>query len=425
MKQLYIAIIILLSLSISAKTCYSESYAILFSGGGIPCGPEGSPYPITEQCSYWYDLVLTYEYLVEYAGYSHDNIYVFFGKGQDWNQTYTNDGRYNMDTQYGSDPTWPDNIVDYSNNPGEYPNGYDGILNQLNNVKDNFTSSDNILLWFPRGHGFGNSGEYEDRFSYAIYYRTSETTSSGWHLQETPSSATYTKPLYDYFSFKDNGSNIFKRLKIIVSSCYSGHVIAGNKTFLNHGGSSQEDDESILTMTSASWSNSAPRTSITCVNNNGTEEEEYHSQFTMALYSTLTGKNPCGDVLTFNTPPDQNGDGVISISELYDNILNCDLEVCQSTDAQLADPCPMADYLYIDEFLKLRGATLTLMQDEDKRYYRVDKILASEDETSSELVIPSNSDIEFVVDTEVHLAPGFRAERGCEFKARFGEIACP
>ena len=332
--------------------------------------------------------------------------------------------RYKLSVRYEN---WPD-IVDYAND-------LTTLETQIGNFANNIiTSRDNLLIWFPRGHGSGNDND-PDLDDGSIYLFQDNPMTTVYFL-ETYHIIPPHLLIYNILKFKDlSGNNKYKRKKIILSTCRSGNFISGNKTFLNNGDSSKSDDNSTLIITSCQFNELGIRQEIT-----HTPDDEHHSGLNYAIYCSLMGKgslfakDPWGGNLNFN--PDDNGDGVISMAELYDAIEfngESDFNTISWRDGysssppeevhcepQIADPCEMAEYTYIDEVLKLKNATLSLMPGEDVRYYRVDRVIAS-----NNLVIPTFSKIKFVVDTEVRFKPGFHAQKGCRLNAYIGEIECP
>jgi hypothetical protein len=415
MKKNIIAIMILLL--IMSSNSNSKSYAILISGGyGIPDDPD------KEFTAYWYDLVLAYEYLINNAGYSHDDVYVFFGNGENWDNTDVNNDRYDLSVRYQGQSEWQD-IVDYSNNRTE-------LINAIRSFADNIiTDKDNLLIWFPRSHGQSNNIEPCEWNNWATpIYR--DVPDIGWYLHENPHYSNEVN-IYDVLKFEDEQHNKkYKRIKYLLSMCRSGHAVNCDKTLLNFGDPENEDDLKAIAFSSASWNEQGIRKPF-----QGPDNEEQHSGFNYAIYGTLTGEDPWGNPLN-DFEPDINADGVISMKELYDAIkfkgegeeywddiwwrISWSDQGIDHCEPQIADPCNRAEYLYINENLKLENATLSLMQGENVRKYRVDKISAG-----NNLVVPDDSNIEFVVDTEVHFKPGFRAVRGCQLHAYIGEIECP
>jgi hypothetical protein len=216
---------------------------------------------------------------------------------------------------------------------------------------------------------------------------------------------------------------------------------------LNDSNTNYEDDIKTIALVSCTYTEIGQRPTYY-----GPTAEE-HSGFNFAVIGTLTGLDPWGRKDGNGNPytiedypplpnrdpflPDLNDDGVISMQELYLAIgfkgdgeeYRGDMWWSSSWDdrtgdnshttPQFADPGNIAKYTYIDEYLKLNNATLTLNGDDDngKRYYWVDKILAEDD-----LIIPYGSNIIFAVDSEVRLKPGFHAVSGSRFHAYIGGV---
>lgn len=375
-------------------------------------GGFGAPDSLSELAFYWYDLVLSYEYLIDSAGYDHEDILVFFGDGKDWDSTDVNDDRYELPIQH---PDWPDNIVDH-------PNDMETLDSVICYFADNkIDYKDNLLIWLPRGHGTGNPDDScADNYYALIMYLDSNQQQYAWYFSEGNCDPNQFNIYYDVLKFEDGeGNKKYKRKKIIWSTCRSGHIIKGNKTLLNGGDTNNVDDEKTIVIAGCDYNEQVKQYFI---------NNEIHSGFTYGIYCTLMGKDPWGEDIDFKAEPDDNGDGVISMHELYESITSDSVFIRKSWDdrqstprhPQKADPCPMAKYTYIDEHLRFDNATLSLMQDEDKRYYRVDRITTGENVT-----VPDDSNIEFVVDTEVRFKPGFHAEKGSRLRARVGELECP
>ena len=60
-------------------TLHAENYAILISAGKTTA--DGIP----DNSLYWYDLVTAYHTLIEELGYSHQNVFTFYGDGVSFN----------------------------------------------------------------------------------------------------------------------------------------------------------------------------------------------------------------------------------------------------------------------------------------------------------------------------------------------------
>ncbi len=337
-----------------------------------------------------------------------------------WELTYFG----NLGDRYNDDPDWND-IVDFSNDKQTVD---DEISDFIENV---LTSDDNVLVWFPRNHGAGDTdSEYADNFTSWILNGLSQ-----FYFTENP--IYYELPqlnIYDIFKFEEsNGEKKYKRVKYLFSACYSGHLLVGNKTFMNGGDQTADDCTETIAMTSAKWDSLGHK-----ANRKPGVEHEYHSGFNYGIYVTNMGEDPWGNTFSFSSDPDVNNDNVLSMAELYNNIAENgaseleDISWFEQPDAldngspQIGDPCPRADYYYLYEHLKLQDASLSLIEGENIRYYRVDDITAGNGGTSgNDLTIPNSSNIEFVVDSFVKLTDGFKASKGSKFLARIGEIECP
>ena len=98
---------------------------------------------------------MAYECLIE-AGYTHEDILVFFGQGNNWENTSIHDNRYKLSEKHSD---WGD-IVDF-------PNDEETVEDEIGNFADNIiTEKDNLLIWYPRGHGSSNS--MDNYYSYVF-----------------------------------------------------------------------------------------------------------------------------------------------------------------------------------------------------------------------------------------------------------------
>jgi hypothetical protein len=396
---------------------------------------------------YWNDTYLWYEYLVEKAGYKQDNIYVFYGNGDDWICDPTSEYCYIQDryNPFVQQKGWE--IVRYNNEDETLENTIDNLIdNQLN-------ESDNILvIWLSHGHGGQDpDNSYHcstlnipdingDKFSDVLLFNDSQ-----FYFENNPdelaeviddlnnelyllneyyydniNADTYEEhKIINLFSFEDEITHIkkFKKRKILFFTCHSGVLVHGNLKF--------DGDETVV-ITSADDSESSRHP----------QEPPHYWWSDFFIWGPLNNIDPYASLnydgsfdsksWTYAYEINSMDDHVLSIKELYaDFKYNAgeSLYVSGSFHPQLNDDCNRADYIYITEDLLLKNATLSLRTfenvQEDFRGYWVDKITAKDG-----LVIPSDSKVLFAVDKSFHLKPGFKSVDGAYFHAYFGEIEC-
>ncbi|MCX6156083.1 MAG: hypothetical protein NT007_18195 [Candidatus Kapabacteria bacterium] len=464
--KIYKLILCIFVVIFAQSIAFSKNYAILVSAGfvdGININDDNG------EAGLWYDLVLAYEYLIGNAGYSQENVLVFYGDGTEWNDTHISGDRYNLPTTH---PRWLNTkgkyMVNYSLDVNEFANAISDLSSKL-------TSKDNILVWWVHGHGVCNIlNANDDSYDAEV---SAPSPLDGWHFLEGCTSYLIYRNIYTVFNnFNSNNSNstYCSRIKYLWATCRSGQLIKGSKTLLN-GGNSNNDPYTFL-ITGCDFDELVNFQSINPYVTPDNKQEQYHNSFSYAVYCTLLGKNPWGGTIinydqnssspSFSSFRDQNNDGVISMRELYEALkrngepclkgiswvppLSYDDSIRNWQSHQppystpnpqdfratplLGDPCasdPSNYYqylnsFYIDEVLKLQGHTLNMQAGETVRNYRVDQVIAG-GAGGTPLIIPggtSGSNINFVVDTRVHLQAGFHAESGCKFHAFIGEITC-
>jgi len=201
MKKI-IFIILLIVAHTSANA--GENYAILISLG---TATEDNTLNNSE---FWYDLFLAYEGLIIEQGYTHENVFVFYGDdGEDWTGTIYE--RYKKE-YHG----WTEPIVDFDNS-------YETVNQEIGELASVITDEDNLHIRLVVAHA-GGSGP--PPFSpplnpddYFIVVQDEEGITEEWAtLQET----------LDLF----NQIN-YKKRKIFWTTCWAGCVAKGYLSFNN------------------------------------------------------------------------------------------------------------------------------------------------------------------------------------------------
>lgn len=308
--------------SLLCQSMKAENYAILVSAGKTYSDNN------LINTTYWTDLFLVYEYLLETENYDSTNVFVFYGDGLDYN---TNLYRYDK-SLHG----WG-NITDYDNS---YNTMY-SVLTSLNNV---ITENDNLLFYWVVGHA--NKATMTDDDSYTAYIANTNT----------------------YIS-KQNIVNLVNRIenynkrKIIWMTCYAGCLGTGtinlknNKTVILTSCSEDEECESFY---------------------DGYGEN--HSEFNFALFSLLTGHHPLGTDCSVTTSCPgfvSDCDTILTMNELNNAIsLFKYLPAISSSnliEPRLYDQGAISNRIFIGEQHSLNN----ILYDEDSSYW-LDNLVLSE-----------------------------------------------
>lgn len=253
MKKIYITFFFFLTLITSI---YANNYAVLI------CAGKSDGDDIFCNSEYWYDLFLAYEELIFVEGYSHENIYVIYGDGADWEGTSY--PRYRKELH-----GWTDPIVDYDNHPTT-------ISNVFNILSPIVTANDTLHIRWVVGHG----GPGVDPDSYSVLIENRDISISKTRL----------------FSFINQVNNYKKRV-IMWMTCHAGCLVAGENTL---------NDPKTVIITSSKWDESSY---------SGIHGDTCHASFNYVATSYLYGKDQVGNL--FNG--DNNEDGKICMQELYTN----------------------------------------------------------------------------------------------------------
>lgn len=240
MKKFSAVIFLTISLLLGGRIkCHAEEYAFLISAGYTT-----HPYEALDGDS-WTDLFLIYEALVEHQGYDPENVFVFYGNGNNYN--YPN-SRYQVSTR-----NWG-HMVDYDNSWGTL---WD-VFSIMGNV---ITEEDNLLVYWVTGHG-----GVEDMYSIDpdSYYVAFHRENADFRVSKA-SVCTLINQIPNY-----------KKRKIFWMTCYSGCMALGENNLCN--------DKTVMIMS--------------CPYNEGTlsfiDYDYPHSSFNVAVYSLLSFKYPDG-----------------------------------------------------------------------------------------------------------------------------------
>ena len=151
-RFLWITVILMLPLVALTSTAYAQQkYAVLISSGQTNLDDQFL------HSEYWYDLFLMYRMLVE-DGFTHNNIFVFYGNGNDFNSAYAN---------YRTATVFPGigQITDFPNSKADVANIFTWLANgnAVQGVPQ--IQSGAFLFYWWMGHGDTESGmpacEYE------------------------------------------------------------------------------------------------------------------------------------------------------------------------------------------------------------------------------------------------------------------------
>ncbi len=260
---------------------YSEKYAILVSAG------KATADDVFSNSEYWYDLFSAYEDLILNEGYSHENVYVFYGDGIDF--TETNYDRYKAN-RYG----WSNGIVDF-------PNDYSTLYNEIGNLGALITNEDKLHIRWVVGHGSNNS---MDEYNALIQNRNQSLS-------------------LDQILYMFNQISNYKERIIFWMTCRAGCIKEGNKSFNN---------AKTTIITSSDWNE----------NSYGYfhPAETNHAEMNYVLTSFLFGEDPLG----VNYDADLDNNYKVSINELFDETKDHSI---MSSNVNLGDISGISDNTYL------------------------------------------------------------------------------
>lgn len=459
MKKIILMIIFFIS-SIYVQI-NADNYAVYITGT-MPkwirlSDTTGNLDPLSEV--YWHDLFLMYEYLIDSAGYNHNNIITFFGRGEDW-QTSNTLWRYNIDSvnpEWKNQSSWQGKIVDFDCSESTIKVKIDSLNNIL-------TSNDNLLIiWREHGSGFGQGDTLSDSldmyntytFDYSGckpiihegYPDNGEITNDSCYNPSLSDTRIYEKykvylpyTFMDLFDFKDSlGFKNYKRKKMMFFSCHSGSLITGNLKF-------NDDNSFIIACGNYDETCRKQKPLKNDTSYKPTKRHYWSSQF--VSWCVLNDGDPfridSGDFRVPISPAGHEGnifeyasnrnnirdDNVVSIGELFDEY-SVNYWDTLETHPKIGDDSYRAYYTYITEDLKLIPKGHSDMVLDTPRYYDgnpksfrgywVDKITAM-GEGGYKVIVPNGSKVIFAVGKSAVLKPGFKCEYGGQFRAYVGDI---
>ena len=239
-------IICLISICFSfVGMAYAENYAVLISAG-----KAYTDYTALNS-EYWYDLYLTYEYLLGYENYDSTNVYVFYGDGVDYNS--------DIPRFQPSFNNWG-TITDYDNS-------YYTMYNVLSSLDNIITDEDNLLFYWVVGHGEIDLISLNPDTYYAYIENRNDRVSK-----------SRVKDLVDCI-------NHYNKRKIIWMTCHSGCMGEASNNLNN--------EKTVLITSVPVEELSAAMKDIF--------QSTYHSAFNYAMYCIVTGHYP-HDVLDVEVP---------------------------------------------------------------------------------------------------------------------------
>lgn len=349
-KILFIITICLLAIKVSFP---QEHYAILISAGDVRNDDDAY------HSEYWYDLFLAYEDLIVNQGYTHDNVFVFYGDGagDDFDSSYD---MYNIDSHGWS------SIVDYNNR-------YSTMNSEFGNIASTITNQDNLLIRWLCGHG--SSTTRDD-------YEASIQNEQGQFIEFISETDLITMI---------NQINNYKRRKIIWQTCHSGCLIEGSQSLNNN---------KTTIITSCPWYTSSYSYCPNCSGGNCgcNDESNVACEINWVVTSSLSGTNPLGN----SYDGDHDSDNVISMEDLFQE---SSVSSIMSSTAQLGDNGSLSDKIFICEDLILENVILST----DHEYW-------TEQITVRNLNMQNNSSVIFEIDEDIEFEKDFQVDLGSTFE---------
>ncbi len=281
----------------------ATDYAILISAG------EASDDDQPGDSEYWYDLYLAYEDLILFNGYSPENVYVFYGDGNDFVSDYP---RYNNLTS----------IVDFNN-------AYSTIESQIqNNIGPTISNDDNVLIWWVVGHGCGSSAQGTTTSEEQTTYFPPYPDADDYWVRIEHSGNLWVRESA-IITLIDTYIPDYKRRKILWMTCGSGCITQGSNHLIN---------ERTVIITSSDWNEPS-------FSDHEEYEDNYHAQFNYVITSTLSQYTPSHNGYPYG---DENGDNVINMWELYNHASESPI---MDSEPQLGYSVvnDLSDKIYIDE----------------------------------------------------------------------------
>jgi hypothetical protein len=351
MKSIILTIITVVTL---VNVSFSqEHYAILISAGDVRNDDD------SYHSEYWYDLFLAYEDLILNQGYSHDDIFVFYGDGAG-DDFASSHAQYNISTH-----GWT-GIVDFDNS-------YVTMNSEFANIASTITSEDNILIRWVCGHG---SSSTQDNYYVCIDNEWGSTT-------ETITESNLIAMI--------NQISNYKRRKIIWMTCHSGCLVTGTQTLNNN---------KTTVITSCAWNEVSYSHCPNCSGGSCgcLDESNVTCELNWVVTSSLSGIDPVGN--TYNG--DNDADNVISMEDLFQEASSSSI---MSSTAQLGDNSSLSEKIFIREDLTLENINITA----DHEYWAESIIIRN-------LKIQNNSEVIFEIDDEIEFERDFQVDLGSTFE---------
>jgi hypothetical protein len=349
-KKISFTIVFLCMLNTMA---FSENYAILVSAG------KATTDDLFNNSEFWYDLILAYEDLINNQNYTHDNIFVFYGDGNDWTGSSYN--KYKP-SHYG----WS-SIVDFDN---KWSTIRDTIKNY---ISPKISNNDNLHIRWVVGHGFpGNNTD--------DYY-------ANWQNRTPNIEDTVIINAFDKI-------NNYTRRKIIWMTCHSGCLAKGNENFNN----------SKTTIIASSDYDEPSYPYCPYCGSDGTcscsTDDDVHAELNWVVTSSLSGSDPLGN--SYNG--DHNNDEVISMQDLYDE---ANSSIIMDSDPQIGDNGSIANKIFINENLVLEDVDLSNTYE-----YWVENI------TVRDFSILNSGNVTFEPEVEIIIEKNFETKVGGELEIK-------
>ncbi len=352
--------IIFIFLILTHTSAYAgENYAILISLG---TATEDTTYNNSE---FWYDLFLTYEDLIIEQGFTHENVFVFYGDdGEDWTETIFE--RYKKE-YHG----WTEPIVDFDNS-------YETVNQEIGKLANIITDQDILHIRLVVAHAGPFPPTNPDEYFLGLVDK--DGLLHPWAtLQQT----------LDLF----NQINNYKKRKIFWMTCFAGCVAEGELSFNN---------EKTTIITSSQWYQG----SFYCPHD---DFGHGHACFNYVITSCLYGEDPLGE------PPDHCvdcfRDGVLSLLDLWTTGISSQY-IMGSTPA-LGDIGMLAGKIFITENLILEDVDLDLGTSASCYYYDYECYeYWVETMKVRNVNIKNNSNVIFEIGKEIEFEKNFEVELG-------------
>ena len=314
----------------------ADNYAILISAG------QATSDVVITNTEYWFDLYLTYEYLLLEEQYDSSKVFVFYGDGNDYNSL---NPRYKKELH-----NWG-NITDYNNSKTTL----NSVITSLDSV---ITEEDNLLFFWLVGHGQKNDSTSDD--SYVVWIENYNEEILKNQLVALINSITH-----------------YNRRKIFWMTCHSGAM----------GGGYYNVNDSKTTLVTSSTSNELSYSEYF--------NSEPHATFDYALFSLSTGVDPHGSLcpLVHYLPTTAIEDSLLSVNELHSGIstfisLNTNM-LSYPQHPCIFDMGDIANKIFIGENKQMKNSSMSTNSS-----YWLDRLILSDVEIESDIDISIDVDVQ-------------------------------